>query len=103
AALFLPFPLLDIVPVLFILSFGIGLTLGCGQPLTLTLAYNNSPPGRSGEVTGLRLFINNVTHIGVPLAAGALGAALGVAPVFWTSAAILCVTGQLTRKTAKTY
>ncbi|MDH3289219.1 MAG: MFS transporter [Betaproteobacteria bacterium] len=100
AVLFLPFPLVDIVPVLFMLSFGIGLTLGCGQPLTLTLAYNNSPPGRSGEVTGLRLFINNVTHIGVPLAAGALGAALGVAPVFWTSAAILCVTGHLTRKTA---
>ena len=98
AVLFLPFPLVDIVPVLFVLSFGIGLTLGCGQPLTLTLAYNNSPPGRSGEVTGLRLFINNVTHIGVPLAAGALGAALGVAPVFWTSAAILFVTGHLTRK-----
>jgi len=100
AALFLPFPLVDIVPVLFMLSFGIGLTLGCGQPLTLTLAYNNSPPGRSGEVTGLRLFINNVTHIGVPLAAGALGAALGVAPVFWTSAAILCLTGLLTRRSA---
>jgi MFS family permease len=103
AALYLPFPLVNIVPVLFVLSFGIGLTLGCGQPLTLTLAYNNAPPGRSGEVTGLRLFINNVTHIGVPLAAGALGATLGVAPVFWTSAAILCVTGNLTRKTAKTY
>lgn len=100
AALFVPFPLVNIVPVLFMLSFGIGLTLGCGQPLTLTLAYNHSPPGRSGEVTGLRLFINNVTHIGVPLAAGALGATLGVAPVFWTSAAILCLTGKLTRRTA---
>ena len=100
AVLFLPFPLVQIVPVLFLLSFGIGLTLGCGQPLTLTLAYNNSPPGRSGEVTGLRLFINNVTHIGVPLAAGGLGAALGVAAVFWTSAAILCLTGHLTRQAA---
>jgi len=99
AALFVPFPLVSIVPVLFALSFGIGLTLGCGQPLTLTLAYNTAPPGRSGEVTGLRLFINNVTHIGVPLAAGALGAALGVAPVFWTSAVMLCATGQLTRTT----
>jgi len=36
----------------------------------------------------------------VPLAAGALGAALGVAPVFWTSAAILCLTGHLTRQAA---
>jgi len=102
AALFVPFPLVEFVPVLFALSFCIGLTLGCGQPLTLTLAYNNAPPGRSGEVTGLRLFINNVTHIGVPLAAGTVGAVLGVAPVFWTSAAILCITGQLTRKTVTT-
>lgn len=100
AVLFLPFPLVHIVPVLFLLSFGIGLTLGCGQPLTLTLAYNHSPAGRSGEVTGLRLFINNITHIGVPLAAGALGAALGVAAVFWTSAGILCLTGNLTHRAA---
>lgn len=98
AALFLPFPLVEFVPLLYALSFGIGFTLGCGQPLTLTLAYNSAPPGHSGEVTGLRLTVNNATHIGVPVAAGALGTALGVAPVFWTSAAILAVTGWLTRR-----
>ena len=71
---------------------------GVSQPLTLNLAYNHSPPGRTGEVTGLRLTINNVTHIGVPIAAGSLAAVLGVAPVFWTSAALLAVAGYLTRK-----
>jgi MFS family permease len=96
-ALFLVFPLVELVPALFALSFCIGLALGCGQPLTVNLAYNRSPPGRSGEVVGLRLFINNITHIGVPLAAGALGAALGVAPVFWVNAAILAASGRLAR------
>ncbi len=98
AAFFLPFPFIQFVPALLALSFGIGLALGCGQPLTLNIAYNHSPPGRSGEVTGLRLTINNITHISVPLAAGALGAALGVAPVFWVNATLLATSGYLSRK-----
>lgn len=98
AAFFLPFPFIQFVPALLALSFGIGLALGCGQPLTLNIAYNYSPPGRSGEVTGLRLTINNITHISVPLAAGALGAALGVAPVFWVNATLLATSGYLSRK-----
>lgn len=98
AVLFIPFPLVQYVPGLFALAFGIGLALGVSQPLTLNLAYNHSPPGRSGEVTGLRLTINNVTHIGVPVAAGTLAAALGVTPVFWTSAALLALAGYLTRR-----
>jgi len=98
AAFFLPFPLIQSVPALLALSFGIGLALGCGQPLTLNIAYNRSPPGRSGEVTGLRLTINNITHITVPLAAGALGVALGVAPVFWVNATLLATSGYLARK-----
>lgn len=99
AAFFLPFPFIEFVPALLVLSFGIGLALGCGQPLTLNIAYDRSPPGRSGEVTGLRLTINNITHIGVPLAAGALGSAFGVAPVFWVNAVILATSGHLSRKT----
>jgi predicted MFS family arabinose efflux permease len=99
AAAFLPFPFITFVPALLALSFAIGFALGCGQPLTLNIVYNRSPPGRSGEVTGLRLTINNITHIGVPLAAGALGTALGVAPVFWVNAAILAASGRLSRGT----
>ncbi|MDH4150774.1 MAG: MFS transporter [Betaproteobacteria bacterium] len=98
ALLFLPFAFIEFVPALIALSFGIGLTLGVSQPLTLNLTYNRSPPGRSGEVTGLRLTINNITHIGVPLAAGSVGALLGIAPVFWASAAILAVSSFLSRR-----
>jgi MFS family permease len=97
AAAFLPFAFIEFVPLLLGLSFAIGLTLGCGQPLTLNIVYDRSPPGRSGEVTGLRLTINNITHMGVPLAAGALGTVLGVAPVFCINAAILAASGWLSR------
>lgn len=95
ALLFLPFTFIEYVPGLLALSFGIGLTLGVSQPLTLNLTYNRSPAGRSGEVTGLRLTINNITHIAVPLAAGSVGALLGIASVFWASAGILLVSGYL--------
>ncbi len=98
ALLFLPFAFIEYVPALMALSFGIGLTLGVSQPLTLNLTYNRSPAGRSGEVTGLRLTINNITHIGVPLAAGSVGALLGIAPVFWASAAILAVSSVLSHR-----
>ncbi len=101
ALLFLPFAFVESVPALIALSFGIGLTLGVSQPLTLNLAYNRSPAGRSGEVTGLRLTINNITHIGVPLAAGSVGALLGIAPVFWASAAILAVSSILLRRDSR--
>lgn len=95
ALMFVPFALVQYVPALFALSFGIGLALGVSQPLTLNLSYNASPEGRAGEVTGLRLTINNVTHVSVPMASGAIAAALGVAPVFWISAALLTVSGYL--------
>ena len=95
ALLFLPFTFITFVPALLALSFGIGLSLGVSQPLTLNLTYNRSPEGRSGEVTGLRLTINNITHIAVPLAAGSIGALLGIASVFWASAGILLVSGYL--------
>jgi predicted MFS family arabinose efflux permease len=88
------------VPLLFALSFGIGLALGCSQPLTLNLAYNYSPPGRAGEATGLRLTINNIMHVGVPIASGALASLLGVAPVFWACAVMLVASGLMARKPA---
>lgn len=98
AVFFLLLPFVTWLPTLYALSFCVGLALGCGQPLTLNIAYNRSPAGRSGEVAGLRLTINNITHIAVPAAAGALGAALGVVPVFWASALLLVASAHLTRK-----
>lgn len=67
----------------------LGLCMGCGQPLTMSIIYNRSPAGRAGEALGLRLTSNNITHSGVPMIFGGLGAAIGVAPVFWVIALML--------------
>ena len=89
AGVSLALPWLDSPWLLGAVSFVLGLGLGCGQPLSTILVYTRSPEGRSGEALGLRIAINNLIHIAVPLAFGTVGAALGVAPVFLANAMLL--------------
>jgi predicted MFS family arabinose efflux permease len=74
-------------------AFALGLALGSAQPLNIILTYNHAPAGRSGEALGLRIMANKVTQIGVPLAFGGMGAALGAAPVFLATGAFLLIAG----------
>lgn len=98
AATYLVFPFLESAVLMGVLAFALGLSLGCGQPLSLLLIYNRSPEGRSGEALGLRMTINNFTHIVVPIAFGALGSFLGAAPVFIGNALMLAGGGILSRR-----
>ena len=87
--------------LLALAAFTLGLALGSAQPLTIILTYNHAPQGRSGEALGLRIMANKVTQIGVPLAFGGIGAALGAAPVFLATAAFLLAAGLLSLQSAK--
>lgn len=95
---YLLFPLFAGVPLLMALSFALGVGLGCAQPMIMALLYAASPPGRQGEVVGVRTTMLNASHTLMPLAFGALGAALGMTPVFWAMAAILLAAGALARR-----
>jgi predicted MFS family arabinose efflux permease len=83
------FPLFVSVPLLVALSCALGVGLGCSQPMVMTLLYDTSPPGRQGEALGVRTTVMNASHTVLPLAFGALGAALGMFPVFWAMTALL--------------
>ena len=98
AAMFLLFPFVTNVWLLGALSFSIGLALGCGQPVTLLLAYNRSPEGRTGEATGIRFAFNHLAHSTVPIVAGALSSVFGIAPVFVIIAGVLAASGYLGSK-----
>ena len=98
AATYLLFPLFRDATTLAVVSFVLGLGLGCGQPLSIVLTYNYSPPGRAGEALGLRLTVNKLTQLAVPLAFGSLAAAFGIYPVFWTNAVLLAAGGYLNAK-----
>lgn len=88
-ASFLGFPAVTGAPMLILFSFCLGMGLGLSGPLSLSLLHDASPPERIGEAVGLRVMLMNASQTAVPLFAGAIGAALGVGPVFWVLAAAL--------------
>ncbi len=97
AAAFLMFPLFSSAPTLSMVALVLGLGMGCAQPITLMLIYGRAPEGRSGEALGMRVTINQFTHIVVPIVFGTLGSAFGVAPVFLINALILAGGGMINR------
>ena len=80
-------PLVHSVPLLMTVSFVLGIGLGGVQPMIMTMLYEKAPPGRGGEAVGMRTQLLNITQAVIPLVFGALGAALGMTPVFFAMAA----------------
>ena len=89
------YPFVHSFALLAATSFVLGLGLGCGGPLSMVLAYNRSPEGRSGEAIGLRQSVNKATEVIMPLIFGSLSTALGMWPVFWLDALMLACGGWL--------
>jgi len=79
-------------------GFLLGLGLGCGQPMSMSLIYSLAPAGRASEAAGLRVSVNNVTHLVIPLVFGSLGTAFGFAPVWLGNSVLLGVGGWLVRR-----
>lgn len=98
AAMFTLIPLFSSAFVLGMICFTLGLGMGLGQPLTVMLCYRYSPAGRGGESLGLRIAINNSMHVVVPSVFGAVGAAFGLAPVFWVSAGVIAAGNWYARR-----
>jgi len=88
AALLL-FPLFRDPWLLALASFVLGLGCGVGQPMSMSLIYALSPPGRASEGAALRVMFNHGTHLIVPLAFGGIGSAMGFGPVFVSASAVL--------------
>ena len=81
-------------------SFLLGLGLGSGQPVVMSLLSTRAPPGRMGEAAGLRMSLVQTMAVAVPLAFGALGTTIGLWPVFWGVGACLATGGVVARKGA---
>jgi MFS family permease len=95
---YLAFPFVEQPAALMALSFTLGLGVGGGQPMVMSLLHAHAPAGRMGEAAGVRMSLVNAMAVGVPLAFGALGASVGIAPVLWSVGAGLGVGGWLARK-----
>lgn len=79
-------------------AFLLGLGVGSGQPMSMSLIYALAPSGRASEAAGLRVMVNNVAHLTIPLFFGSPGTAFGFVPVFVSNAAMLVAGGELLRR-----
>jgi predicted MFS family arabinose efflux permease len=91
-------PLIEQVGLLMALSFMLGVGLGGTQPMIMAVLFNAAPQGRGGEAVGVRTLLLNFSQAGIPLIFGALGAVMGMAPVFWTMAVALMAGGWYARR-----
>ena len=94
-ATYMMVPFVSHALLLAAVAFVLGLGLGCAQPLTILLTYNHAPSGRSGEALGMRLTVNKLTQIAVPVIFGGMGSAFGLVPVFWANGVFLLAGGFL--------
>jgi predicted MFS family arabinose efflux permease len=95
---FVLFPVFRTATPLMMLAFFLGLGLGMSQPMVMSLMHNATPPGRVGEAVGVRMTLVNMSQTGMPLLFGALGSALGMAPVFWATALLLLAGGFVAKR-----
>ena len=97
AAVYLAIPFSRDASTLMLLSFCLGLGLGVGQPMVMSLLHSLAPPGRMGEAAGVRMSLMNSMAVAVPLVFGAVGSSIGLAPVLWAVSLFLAAGGWVTR------
>lgn len=79
---FLAFAFAHNYSLMLALSFVIGLGLGASQPIILSLLHDAAPPGRIGEVNGMRMTMISTSQWTMPLVFGMLSASTGMLPLF---------------------
>ena len=89
AALFGIYPLLHNAWAMGICSALLGLALGSVQPMVMSTLHQITPPARQGEAIALRLMTINSSSVLMPMLFGTVGAAIGVASVFWAVGAVV--------------
>ncbi|HTH08852.1 MAG TPA: MFS transporter, partial [Acidovorax sp.] len=77
------YPLLQAPLAMGLCSVLLGLALGTGQPMVMSLLHQITPSHRQGEALGLRLMAINASSVFMPLLFGSAGAVMGVAGLFW--------------------
>jgi MFS family permease len=98
AVVYLTIPFSRSLTTLMPLSFCLGLALGVGQPMVMSLLHSLAPPGRMGEAAGVRMSLMNSMAVAVPLVFGAVGGSIGLSPVLWSVGVFLATGGWLTRR-----
>lgn len=89
ALIYAVYPFMHTALAMGLCSVLLGLALGLVQPMVMSLLHQITPEHRHGVAVGMRLALINSSSVAMPMLFGAAGALVGVAPVFWTVAAVV--------------
>lgn len=95
AAVFAVYPLMQGAWAMGVCSVVLGLALGSVQPMVMSTLHQITPDARHGEALGLRLMTINASSVAMPMLFGGLGAAVGVAPLFWAVGLVVGLSARL--------
>lgn len=85
AILFGLYPLTHAPLAMGVCSALLGFTLGSTQPMVMSLLHQLAPEHRYGEAVAMRVLVNNVSSVSIPVASGMAGSLIGAAGVFWAA------------------
>ncbi len=83
--LFIFLPFISNLFLAIIIAFLLGMSVGIGQPLTISLTIESAIQGRVAEALGIRLTVNRLTQIITPITFGALANIIGLVSIFLIS------------------
>jgi MFS family permease len=89
ALIYAVYPFMQTAATMGICSVLLGLALGCVQPMIMSMLHQITPPHRHGEAVGMRLMAINASSVAMPMLFGAAGTVVGIAAVFWATAAMV--------------
>ncbi|SFP31577.1 MFS transporter [Salibacterium halotolerans] len=96
-------PFLEHAAAFLVVSFVLGLCLGIGQPLSISATISELPAERVGEGLGVRLSINKLTQVVMPVFAGAAANVIGIAGVFYIIGGIVLLGSTKTNMDKDTF
>ncbi len=91
-----PLPLVESVPLLFLIMATAGFGLGMGQPLSLSWIAQTAPTDMRGTAVGVRLSGNRLGQVAIPAIVGGMVGAAGIGAVFVAMAVMLAGSSVLT-------
>ena len=91
-----PLPLVQSVPLLFLIMITAGFGLGMGQPLSLSWIAQTAPADMRGTAVGVRLSGNRLGQVAIPAIVGGVVGAAGIGAVFVAMAVMLAGSSVLT-------
>lgn len=98
ALIFAVYPLVKQPALMGACAVALGVTLGCVQPMLMTVLHHLTPEDRHGQALAFRSMTINASSTVMPLLFGAAGAAIGAASMFWFVGALVGCGAVLARR-----